>query len=184
MTSSHTHSPLFLVSTTSSPTLGPFHQIPVADVPSGHAVTVLEPGRLRSRCGQGHSPCRDAREGPSCVFRLLGALGIRPWAGGRLPPVSAPAFTWLLLCVRVSLLLFSESFTSHLKDLVFKSSPVLRSRRPRAEVPPEAPGEGPPHLFQLLGAPGVHPWTGGRLPPSPRGFSSACCPFSCEDTSY
>ena len=58
------------------------------------------------------------------------------------------------------------------KDLVFKSSPVLRSSRPRAEVPPEAPGEGPPRLFQPLVAPGVRPWAGGRLPPSPRGFSS------------
>ena len=32
-------------------------------------------------------------------------------------------------------------------------------------MPPESPGEGPPCLFQLLGAPGIHPWAGGRLPP-------------------
>ena len=41
----------------------------------------------------------------------------------------------------------------------------LRSRGPRAEVHPEAPGEGPSRLFRLLGAPGIHPWAGGRLPP-------------------
>lgn len=36
---------------------------------------------------------------------------------------------------------------------------------PKAELHPEAPGEGPPGLFQLLGAPGIRPWAGGRLPP-------------------
>ena len=41
----------------------------------------------------------------------------------------------------------------------------LKSGCPRAELHPEAPGEGPSRLFQLLGAPGVHPWAGGRLPP-------------------
>ena len=41
----------------------------------------------------------------------------------------------------------------------------LRSRGPTVELPAEAPGEGPPRLFQLLGAPGVRPWPGGRLPP-------------------
>ena len=40
----------------------------------------------------------------------------------------------------------------------------LRSRGPRAERRPEAPGEGPSRLFRLLGAPGIHPWAGGRLP--------------------
>ena len=41
----------------------------------------------------------------------------------------------------------------------------LRSRGPRAELPAEAPGEGPSRLFQLLGVPGIRPWAGGRLPP-------------------
>ena len=54
---------------------------------------------------QGWAPCRGSREGPSRLSQLLGAPGIRPWAGGRLPPVSAPVSTWLLLCVRVSPLL-------------------------------------------------------------------------------
>ena len=44
-------------------------------------------------------------EGPSRLFRLLGAPGVRPWAGGCLPPVSSSDSTWLLLCVRVSPLL-------------------------------------------------------------------------------
>ena len=50
---------------------------------------VLENRHLRSWC-------------PSCLFQLLGAPGVHPWAGGRLPPVSASVSTWLLLCVRVS----------------------------------------------------------------------------------
>ena len=41
----------------------------------------------------------------------------------------------------------------------------LRSRGPRDGLPAESPGEGPPHLSQLLGAPGIRPWAGDRLPP-------------------
>ena len=52
---------------------------------------VLENRHLRSWC-------------PSCLFQLLGAPGVHPWAGGRLPPVSASISTWLLRCVPVSFL--------------------------------------------------------------------------------
>lgn len=41
----------------------------------------------------------------------------------------------------------------------------LGSRGPRAQLSAEAPGECPSRLFQLLGAPGIHSWAGGRLPP-------------------
>ena len=41
----------------------------------------------------------------------------------------------------------------------------LRSRGPRAELPAEDPGDGPPRVFQLLGAPGIRPWASGCLPP-------------------
>ena len=66
------------------------------------------------------------------------------------------------------------------------SSPVLEARRlrsgcPRAELPAESPGEGPSRLVQLLGAPGVHPWAGGRLRPVPASVSTwllLCVPVS------
>ena len=51
----------------------------------------------------------------------------------------------------------------------------LRSRCSRAALPPEAPGEGPSCLFQLLGAPGVPGLVAASLPSLPlssRGFSS------------
>ena len=41
----------------------------------------------------------------------------------------------------------------------------LTSGCPRAGLPAEAPGEGPPRLLQLLGSLGIRPWAGGRLPP-------------------
>ena len=41
-------------------------------------------------------------KGPPCLFQLPGAPGVRPWAGGRLPPVSTSVSMWLLLCIRVS----------------------------------------------------------------------------------
>ena len=57
---------------------------------------------------------------------------------------------------------------------------------PRAELPAEAPGEGPPRLFQLLGAPGVHPWAGGRLPPVCLRLhvASPLCPCLSSSVSY
>ena len=45
-------------------------------------------------------------------------------------------------------------------------------RCPRAELPAEAPGEGPSCLFQLLGAPGIHSWAGGHLPPTSASVST------------
>ena len=54
------------------------------------------------RCPRAELPAEAPGEGPSCLFQLLGAPGVHPWAGGRLPPVSASASTWLLLCVHVS----------------------------------------------------------------------------------
>ena len=53
---------------------------------------------------------------------------------------------------------------------------ILRCRPPTSPVlPPEAPGEGPSCLFQLLGAPGGPGLVATSLPslsPSSRGFSS------------
>ena len=66
---------------------------------------VLETRRPRSQCPRAELPAEAPGEGPSCLFQLLGAPGVSPWAGGRLPPVSASVSTWLLLCVRVSRLL-------------------------------------------------------------------------------
>ena len=64
----------------------------------------------------------------------------------------------------------------------------MRSRGPRAELPSQSPGEGPSHLFQLLGSPGVRPWAGGHLPPIYASVSMwlllwVClsCPVSYED---
>ena len=57
----------------------------------------------------------------------------------------------------------------------------LRSGGPRAELPAEAPGECSPHLLQLLGAPGVPPWAGGRLTPVSASVSTwllLCVPVS------
>ena len=51
----------------------------------------------------------------------------------------------------------------------------LRSRGPRAALPPEAPGEGPSCLFQRLGVPGGSGLVAAflpSLPPSSHGFSS------------
>ena len=45
-------------------------------------------------------PLEAPGEGPSCLFQRLGLQG--PWAGGRLPPVSASVLTGLLLCICVS----------------------------------------------------------------------------------
>ena len=68
------------------------------------------PGVLETRCPRSRGPRaglhpESPEEGPSRPFQLLGAPGIRPWAGVRLPPVSASASTWLLRCVCVSPLL-------------------------------------------------------------------------------
>lgn len=62
-------------------------------------------------------------------------------------------------------------------------------RCPRAELPAEAPGEGPPRLFQLLGAPGVHPAPGGWWPPPSHLFlrlhvASPLCPCVSSSLSY
>ena len=70
-----------------------------------YASPVLEARRLRSGCPRAELPAEVPGEGPSCLFQLMGALGIHPWASGHLPPVSASVSTWLLLCVRVSPLL-------------------------------------------------------------------------------
>ena len=48
-------------------------------------------------------------------------------------------------------------------------------------VPAEAPGEGPSRLFQLPGAPGVHPWAASCLRPIPASVSTGlllCVPVS------
>ena len=50
-------------------------------------------------------PAEAPGEGPSRLFQFPWAPGVRPWAGGRLPPVSAADSTWLFLCVLVSPLL-------------------------------------------------------------------------------
>lgn len=90
---------------------------------------------------------------------------------------------WLFLCVHVSPLLclikslplglgpptsrrisFPNPLLYICEDPVFEIGLVLRSSCPRVD-PPEPPGQGPSHLFQLLGAPGIHPWAGDRLPP-------------------
>lgn len=65
------------------------------------------PGVLETRCPRSRGPRaglhpESPEEGPSRPFQLLVAPGIRPWAGVRLPPVSASASTWLLRFVRVS----------------------------------------------------------------------------------
>ena len=54
---------------------------------------------------QGLVPADAPGEGPSRLFQLPGTPGFRPWAAGRLPPVSASVSTGLLLCVPVSPLL-------------------------------------------------------------------------------
>ena len=70
-----------------------------------HSPQVLETRRLRSRGPRAELPAEAPGECPSCLFRLLQAPGVCPWAGGRLPPVSASVSTWLLLCVHLSPLL-------------------------------------------------------------------------------
>ena len=65
-------------------------------------IIALETRRLRSGCPRAELPAEVPGEGPSCLFQLMGALGIHPWASGHLPPVSASVSTWLLLCVRIS----------------------------------------------------------------------------------
>ena len=35
-------------------------------------LTALDDGSLNSRCQQGHTPSAPLREGPSCLFQLLG----------------------------------------------------------------------------------------------------------------
>lgn len=152
--------------------------------------TVLETGRLRSVCRQAHSPSRASRGGSSPPLPASGGSR-RPSLGWWwLPPsclqlhlhvasppcpcVSSVSYGERIVGFRATLIQMT-SFQNPLllicKDLVFKSSPVLRSSRPRAKDPPEAPGEGLPRLFQPLVAPGVRPWAGDRLPLSPRGFS-------------
>ena len=73
-----------------------------------HSPQVLETRCLRSRGPRAELPAESPGEGPSRLFQLLGAPGIRPWAGGRLPPVSASVSTWFLLCVRVCVLRWRE----------------------------------------------------------------------------
>ena len=63
---------------------------------------VLRTRRLKSGCPRAGLPAEAPGECPPRLFRLLGAAGVRPWAGGCLPPVSASVSTWLLRCVRVS----------------------------------------------------------------------------------
>ena len=67
-----------------------------------HPPPALETRRLRSRGPRAELRPESPGEGPSCLSRLLGAPGVCPWAGGRLPPVSASVSTWLLCCARVS----------------------------------------------------------------------------------
>ena len=62
------------------------------------------------------------------------------------------------------------------RNVPYAPSPILgtrrlRSRCPRAAVPPEAPGEGPSRLFQLLGAPGVPGLVASSLPSLPLVFT-------------
>ena len=67
-----------------------------------HPAPVPGTRRLRSGCPRAELPAEAPGEGPPRFFQLLGAPGVHPWAGGRLPPVSASVSTWLLRCVRVS----------------------------------------------------------------------------------
>ena len=67
-----------------------------------HPPPALETRRLKSRGPRAELRPESPGEGPSCLSRLLGAPGVCPWAGGRLPPVSASVSTWLLCCARVS----------------------------------------------------------------------------------
>ena len=61
--------------------------------------------------------------------------------------------------------LISKSFALRLQRPCFQVGSCSEVKVPQGWLPPESPGEGPSHLFQLLGAPGVHPWAGGHLPP-------------------
>ena len=65
-------------------------------------VIALETRHLRSRGPTVELPAEAPGEGPPRLFQLLGAPGVRPWAGGCLTPVSASASTWLLLCIPAS----------------------------------------------------------------------------------
>ena len=71
------------------------------------SILPLVPGtrHLWSGCPRAGLPAEAPGEGPPHLFQLLGAPGVRPWAGGHLPPVSTSVSMWLLLCVRVSPLL-------------------------------------------------------------------------------
>ena len=70
------------------------HRHPSSPSPGDHTSEV--------KGSQGWAPCRGSRGGSSRLFQLPGSPGVRPWAGGRLPPVSASVSTWLRSCVRVS----------------------------------------------------------------------------------
>ena len=100
-----------------------------------HSPQVLETRCLRSRGPRAELPAESPGEGPSRLFQLLGAPGVCPWAGGRLPPVSASVSTGLLLRVRVS------SLPCLIKTLslgFLHSSPLQRLsflRRSLSEVP-------------------------------------------------
>ena len=85
-----------------------------------HPAPALGTRRLRSRCPRAEFPAEAAGEGPPRLLQLLGAPSVHPWAGGRLPPVSASVSMWLLLCVRVSPLVCLIRILS----LGFRATPI------------------------------------------------------------
>ena len=76
------------------------HRHPSSPSPGDHTSEV--------KGSQGWAPCRGSRGGSSRLFQPPGAPGVRPWAGGRLPPVSTAVSSRLLRCVRVSVLRWRE----------------------------------------------------------------------------
>ena len=75
---------------------GPDWGLRTIDIPP---LPVLEAGHLRSRGPRAELCPESPGKGPTRLFQLMRAPGVCPWAGGRLPPVSASVSTWLLLCV-------------------------------------------------------------------------------------
>ena len=96
-----------------------------------HPAPVPGTRRLRSGCPRAELPAEAPGEGPPRFFQLLGAPGVHPWAGGRLPPVSASVSTWLLCCVRVSSVLCLIRTLS----LGFRATPIQEEPHLRPFTP-------------------------------------------------
>ena len=104
---------------------------------ANHHTVILAPvpgaTHLTSGCPRAGLPAEAPREGPPRLFQLLASLGIRPWAGGRLPPLSAFVSTCLSSSVSykdpvpIQGGLISDPSLHHLgRDLVSQLSPVPR----------------------------------------------------------